>query len=154
MNRPNFKIYSNITLLMLLASIFIAGASGCAGQKPEMVVANFSVAIFEKNTDKAKRYCTQDFANNQLSAMEAALSMMPANMRGTATSVPKASEIAEGLTSSVSGQTASVWATGADYMVYMLIKEGGTWKISSIDFNMPEGMPQGMPEGMPDMPGM
>jgi hypothetical protein len=136
---------------MLLASIFIVGVSGCASQKPEMVVANFSVAIFEKDTNKAKRYCTQNFADNQLGAMEAALSMMPANMGGSATSVPKASEIAEGLESSVSGQTASVWATGVDFMVYMLVKEGGTWKISSIDFNMPEGMPESMPEGMPGM---
>ncbi|MCX6645631.1 MAG: hypothetical protein NTY09_04640 [bacterium] len=151
MFRTHLTTSAYLILLLLLASIFIVGVSGCAPQKPEMVVANFSVAIYEKNTDKAKRYCTQNFADTQLGDMEALSSIMPSNMGGTATSVPKASEIAEGLESTVSGATASVWATGADFMVYMLVKEGGTWKISSIDFNMPAGMPEGMPEGMPGM---
>jgi hypothetical protein len=141
--------------LSIIASI-IGGLVGCAAKSPEMVVANFSLAVARGDTTRARRYCTQNFFEGQFRTLDSEMATFYSTlmlMSGNE-DFPKDSDLAENLESSISGDTARVWQTGVDFMVYILKKEGGGWKIDSAEMNMPDipGVPV-MPEGFPSVPG-
>ena len=128
-----------ILLATIFATLFL-GVAGCASDSPEMVVAKFTLAIAQNDTTKAKNYCTESFGNTIAASMQAMSSMMPANTPGTADGEADPADFAENLVATVSGNTARVTMKDAEFFIYVLVKEGGKWKIDSFDVNMPAGL--------------
>ncbi len=127
-----------IILVLFILIIFMPTLAGCASKSPEGVVAEFLLAIGDGNSDKAKRYCTRNFNDLYISSLDAAMAMMPQDFQTNVDDKPSASELSEQLESSISGNTANVWFEGIAFMQYVLIKEGGGWKIDRIDISMPD----------------
>ena len=128
----------SIILVLFILIINLPALAGCASKSPEGVVAEFLLAIGDGNSDKAKRYCTQNFNNLYLSSLDAAMAMMPQGFQTNEDDKPSASKLSEQLESSISGNTANVWFEGIGFMQYVLIKEAGRWKIDRIDISMPD----------------
>jgi len=146
------------TLLLLLAILLVISMTSCSGGSPKDVVARYSLAVLNKDLDKAKKYCTDSFNSLYMNNTEAALQNMPSGIGADSGDIPTVSEMAEDLEESMDGDTARVWAREADWMVYVLKKEGGRWKIDSMDMGkMMEGLQDMMksnPEMFKDMPQM
>lgn len=128
----------SIILVLFILIINMSALAGCASKTPEGVVAEFLLAIGDGNSDKAKRYCTQNFNNLYLSSLDAAMAMLPQGFNMNEDDKLTASELSEQLESSISGDTANVWFEGIAFMQYVLINEGGGWKIDRIDISMPD----------------
>lgn len=152
MSRIIFKVVLRPAAVIFLLAVFTFGFSGCAAQSPEMVVANFSLAILQGDTTGARRYCTQNFIDGELSTLDAAMAMVPGGMGVSDEDMPDTADFAELYECSISGDTARVSQIGMDFMVYVLKKQGGGWKIDGFEMSMPEGMPsfEDMAEHMPD----
>ena len=118
-----------------MAIILSVVISGCKVLTPEETVAGFSTAIAQKNFDKAKTYCTKNFVETKLSTAENAMAMLPSNASPPEGTVPDAEEMLKTLQSKIDGNSARVWIQGADFMVYVLKKEGAKWKIDNFEMN-------------------
>ena len=130
------------------------GLTGCAAKSPEMVVTKFDGAVVRADTARARRYCTRSFFENQFRTLDSEMEVFHSCLISGSENFPKDSDLAKNLECSISGDTARVWVTGCDFMVFILKKEGGSWKIDGVEMNMPDitGMPN-MPGGFPSIPG-
>ncbi len=146
--------------LIVLAAIALGFIPGCGGGgTPEQTVAGFYEAIYDGNASKARSYCTSSFGEDEVSNPEDFQQQPPGEM-GDMGDMGENIFTEENLTGEISGDTARVWLKDSDILVFVLVKQGGRWKIDDMDVNIPdftemmEGMPEGfeMPEGI-EMPG-
>lgn len=155
MRISNRNLSGRIFQSMLLAVLVIllgTIAIGCSSGPPDKVVAKFTMAIADRDLDKAKTFCTERFANVYLTSMEAInQAMPPGTMPGRNLEIE---DVRSGMQVSEDGDTAKVWMTDVEFIKYVLIKEGGSWKIDSLDMDMEAMMDQLEEIGfeMPDIP--
>lgn len=116
--------------------LLIALLPACGGGPPDAVVARYWKAMTEGNFDRARNCCTESFGNEYVPTLEQMASFMPEDaMEEISKNMPSTREFREGLETSIDGNTARVWVTDAPFMKYVLVKQGVTWKIDSIDFD-------------------
>jgi hypothetical protein len=130
-------------LMLLAVLIVLAGAiaTGCSTGPPDKVVAKFTMAIADRDLDKARSLCTDRFANVYLTSMDAIHEQIPpGTMPGSGDL--KLEDVRAGLMTSEEGDTAKVWMPEADFMKYVLVKEGSMWKIDAIEFDWEAMMDQ------------
>ena len=142
------RFASRIVALTGLAAVLIVLCGtvvSCGGGSPEKVVARFAIAIMDKDMDKAKRCCTERFANVSLAGKDTELSMTP-DYKVSNDEKPKVSDLMAELESSIDGDTAKVWSSDAEFVKYVLVKEKGVWKIDGVDIDY-----SAMTEMMKDM---
>lgn len=138
---PN--LYGRIMQSILLAALLVtlgAVTVGCSTGPPDKVVAKFTMAIADRDLDKAKTFCTDRFANAYLTSIEAInQAMPPGTMPGRNLELE---DVRAGLQMTEEGDTARVWMTDVEFIKYVLVKEGGSWKIDSLDMDMEAMMDQ------------
>ncbi|MFH1676675.1 MAG: hypothetical protein ABIC40_06585 [bacterium] len=130
MTRNTLRVLIPLTAVLLLLVI-----SGCKVMTPEETVAGFSTAIAKNDFDKAKTYCTKNFVETKLSTAQNAMEMMPSPALMPSGAEPDSEEMLKTLQSKVDGKSARVWVQGADFMVYVLKKEGAKWRIDNFEMN-------------------
>lgn len=122
----------------------IALAAGCAGggaaypKSPEAVVVAMMKASSEGNMKDVQNYCCKDIRDGA-NAFSKYQSMM-------GQSSPQAdqdfdeSEVMSRLQSTIDGKNADVFFKDIPFMKFLMVKEGGKWKFSGIDFDQSEMM--------------
>ncbi len=129
-------------------------ATGCSSRTPEQTVAGFFQAIEDENYNKAKTYISNSMSEE--AGDEDDFREMSETPNPEMGENPWGNEA--NLVSEITGDTAKVWHKDFDGFRWILIKEGGQWKIDDVDLDLSGmmdaledlGMPEGMelPEGM------
>ena len=123
-------------LMIGLLLVTLPGITGCGGGSPERAVEKFCDALANRDFDRAKRYCTENFGNNYLPLIESAMSMITQiNIKDFDNSSNEKNYSRKNLESTIQGDTARVWHRDIPYFVFVLKKEGLSWKISSYDID-------------------
>jgi hypothetical protein len=128
---------------LLVAVILCASALAGCGPSPRHVVVKFATCIVNRDLEGAKKYTTQQFGAT-LDSLESVFAMMGNNPYQGRTN-----EISvDDLEFEITGDTARVWASQFRFLVYVLKKEKGYWKIDGfdVDFGSLSQMLQNMPQ--------
>jgi len=154
MTKTNAITIVTIIITLLLMPLI----AGCASRTPEQTVSGFFTAIGDENYNKAKTFVSTRMKNED-GASDADYEAMGESTGMDGEEIPYTD--IENLVSEMDGENAIVWHKDFEAMKWVLVKEGGQWKIDDVDLDfgdMFEGledmMPEDfeMPEGM-DMPG-
>jgi hypothetical protein len=140
------KTASSAAILIALTILIGFTASGCSTGPPNKVVAKFSLAIMDRDATKAKRYCTDGFNNLYMAGVDQMMGYMPDTYTVADIDRPTVAEMANELEYTIDGNTAKVWYNEVPWVKYVLVKEGGSWKIDNLDLDM-----AGMIQEMGDM---
>lgn len=146
----------SISLLSLFMVILANGCGGPYPASPDKVLVEFSKAVVNGDMKKAESFCTKKFKTssdftNAKQAMDSMPKVTDQNM--SEDQKKKAEEFMNSMIgnfeSSIEGQTAKVWMKDMKFMTYLLVKEGGRWKIDGYEMNQTEMMNsiQGMMKG-------
>jgi hypothetical protein len=137
----------SITLLSLFMVILANGCGGPYPATPDQVLVEFSKALFKGDMKKAESFCTTKFKSSPdfAKGKQAMESMSKASNENLSEDQKKKAEellnsMVGNFESSIEGKTAKVWMKDMKYMTYLLVKEGGRWKIDGYEMNQTEMM--------------
>ncbi len=146
LSRQGTFVLSKIALLVLLSILVSFAFAGCSSGPPDKVLAKFSLALVDRDSDKAKRYCTDSFNSSYMTGIETMMGFMPAEYSIPGSEMPNASELAEMYEYTIDGDTARVWQPEMPWVKWVMVKKGASWKINDLDIDL-----AAMAQGMEDM---
>lgn len=118
---------SLVLFSILFCTVLITGC----GPTPDQVVLNFVERIKADDSEGAKQYTTESFAK-KLTTAKAFFDLIgfkPAD-------VGLESYTKDNLTIEIKGETARVWRKDKSFLVFVLSKSSGQWKIDGFDTNI------------------
>jgi len=130
-------------LLALIAFLAMSLLTGCSGS-PEQTVIKMSKA---DSGNEVKRYLSQRLINEiESTGVDFDEVVKPDPGMATGMDASPIEYTTETLESEINGDTARVWHKDMDFFIWVLIKEGNTWKIDDLDMDF-----EAMMEGLSDM---
>jgi hypothetical protein len=117
----------SIFFLMLLIAILIPGC----GSSPDAVVLDFVQKIKADDTEGAKKLTT-DSMSKKLTTAKAFFDLIGFQP----SDIGLDSYTKDNLASDISGDTARVYRKDKSFLVFVLVKQSGAWKIDRFDTNI------------------
>jgi len=133
----NSSLALRIVLLLALACLVAALISACGGGSPKRVLYEYTVAMMNKDLEKANSYCTPGYIGEVLQDTSgmAELTTQPAGLPTPSEVIPSYSEFADHVTVSIVGKTAKVSLNieGVKIATWVMVQMPGGWKIDRVE---------------------
>lgn len=126
------KLFNSILFPVFIILLFASCASQIPPPTPDQTVAQFILALTQRDIKSAREFCTPGFISTELGTLDLAtvgMSWVPDEKKPTLETIQKNLDYSE------SEDSARVWYKNQDILVLVLVKENNYWKVDRFGTN-------------------